>query len=58
MEDQQQHEERMTIRLPVGTIDRLRKQAAQHQRSINGETVWAILRYLESQEQTKQEQER
>jgi plasmid stability protein len=49
----QKPEERMTIRLPVGTIDRLKRQAAQHQRSINGETVWAILRYLDSQEQVE-----
>jgi len=39
MEGQEQHEERMTIRLPVGTIDRITQQAAQHHRSINRETV-------------------
>ncbi len=58
MSEQPKQDEKLLVRLPPGTIDRLRKQAAQHQRSINGETVWALLRYLESQERAEKEQER
>jgi plasmid stability protein len=50
MATDQKHEDKVTLRLPVGTIDRLRTQAKRHSRSINGEATWALLQYLEQQE--------
>ena len=40
----------MTIRLPQEVADELRRLAEDHDRSLNGEIVWALRHYIRSQE--------
>jgi hypothetical protein len=40
---------------PEDLLDRLRQLAAQHQRSLNGELVWALEQYAAQQESAQRE---
>jgi len=36
--------------LPIEMVNQLKEEAKKHQRSFNGELVWALQQYLEQQE--------
>ncbi len=47
-------ETRITIRFPAEVIVVLRQLAKQHDRSLNGEIVWALREYIVTQQETQQ----
>ena len=52
--DTQGKETRITIRFPAEVIVVLRQLAKQHDRSLNGEIVWALREYIVTQQETQQ----
>lgn len=55
MDKQQKTEDRYVIRLPLGTLARIKNVATRHKRSINQEMAWAIEEYLQEQEKAQGE---
>jgi predicted transcriptional regulator len=53
--DTEQHEIKLTIRLPVEIAEMMRRLAKVHDRSLNGEIVRALRAYGEQREQREQE---
>jgi predicted transcriptional regulator len=52
-----EHETRITIRLPDEVAEALRQLAHDHNRSLNGEIVWALRQFIAQQnDQTNQQQ--
>jgi len=47
MENAQKGERRISIRFPLDVLAALRSLAKQHERSFNGEVVWALREYVE-----------
>jgi hypothetical protein len=47
MEDTQKGERRISIRFPLDVLAVIRKLAKQHERSFNGEVIWALREYAE-----------
>ncbi len=45
-----------TVYLPADIDEQLRHSAQKHRRSFNSELVWAIQRYLESQEKEQNDE--
>jgi hypothetical protein len=43
----------INTRYPPDLLDELRKLAVAHERSLNGEIVWALRQYVEQQKKTK-----
>ena len=41
--------QKVTILIPVEIVEQLKQEAKEHQRSFNGELVWALQKYLEKQ---------
>jgi hypothetical protein len=48
--DAMENEVRITFRLPQEVADAMRRLAEDHDRSLNGEVVWALRQYIRSQE--------
>ncbi len=44
---------KVTVILPADVVVQIKEQARQHQRSFNGELVWALQQYLEQQRDKK-----
>ena len=44
-----ENKQKVTIFIPVEIVEQLRQEAKKHQRSFNGELVWALQEYLEKQ---------
>ncbi len=42
-------ETRISIRFPLDVLQALRESAKRHERSFNGEVIWALRYYLEAQ---------
>jgi hypothetical protein len=40
-------EQRISIRFPLDVLNMIRKLAKQHERSFNGEVIWALREYAE-----------
>jgi len=40
--------------LPIEMVNQLKEEAKKHQRSFNGELVWALQQYLEQQRRGEQ----
>ncbi len=40
---------KITVRIPVDVADRIRRLAEAHDRSLNGEIVWALRQYSKQQ---------
>lgn len=53
--DTQQHEIKLTIRIPVELADKMRRLAKAHDRSLNGEIVRALRAYDEQRQQAERE---
>jgi len=51
--EQQQQEVKMTLRLPASVAEALRHLAEEHERSLNGEIIWALKAYIQEQESKK-----
>jgi predicted transcriptional regulator len=51
MKEKQPTTNKTTVYIPPDVRERLKALAKQHQRSFNGELVWALQVYLERQEQ-------
>jgi hypothetical protein len=51
---------KVTFVYPIALLERLRHLAHEHQRSLNGEVVWALRQYVQSvaHEQLTEEQQR
>jgi len=45
MEDTQKGERRISIRFPLDILAVIRTLAKQHERSFNGEVIWALREY-------------
>ncbi|MFL5591387.1 MAG: Arc family DNA-binding protein [Ktedonobacteraceae bacterium] len=43
----------INTRYPPDLLDELRKLAGVHERSLNGEIIWALRQYVEQQKKTK-----
>jgi hypothetical protein len=53
-----EHETRITIRIPDAVAEALRQLAQDHNRSLNGEIVWALRQFIaQHTEQSKQHEE-
>jgi len=50
--DTKQPETKLTIRIPAGIAEMLRRLAKQHDRSLNGEIVRALREYAEKRHET------
>lgn len=44
--DTSEIEQKLTVRLSKKTLEQLRRLAVDHQRSLNGEIVWALQFYI------------
>ncbi len=44
-----ENKQKVTILIPVEIVEQLKQEAKRHQRSFNGELVWALQEYLERQ---------
>lgn len=49
-------EKRISIRFPMDVLDTLRQLARIHERSFNGEVIWALRDYAKRQTKADQEQ--
>ena len=47
MENTQKGERRISIRFPLDVLAAIRALAKQHERSFNGEVIWALREYAE-----------
>ena len=56
MENTQKGERRISIRFPLDVLDTIRRLAKQHERSFNGEVIWALREYAACHKQDQQEQ--
>jgi hypothetical protein len=45
MDEQPKSERRISIRFPLDVLNAIRKFAKQHERSFNGEVIWALREY-------------
>jgi hypothetical protein len=45
MDETPKGERRISIRFPLDVLDAIRKRAKQHERSFNGEVIWALREY-------------
>ncbi len=53
--DTEQHEIKLTIRIPAEIAEKMRRLAKAHDRSLNGEIVRALREYSEQREQAERE---
>jgi predicted transcriptional regulator len=51
------HETKLTIRLPTEIAELMRRLAARHDRSLNGEIVWALREYIAQRQEQQGKQE-
>lgn len=51
----EQHEVKITVRFPADVIEALRRLAHQHERSLNGEIVWAVRTYVLQHQQPEKD---
>ena len=47
MENTQKRERRISIRFPLDVLEVIRALAKHHERSFNGEVIWALREYAE-----------
>ncbi|HEV8193122.1 MAG TPA: Arc family DNA-binding protein [Ktedonobacterales bacterium] len=47
MEKQRKDEQRISIRFPLDVLNVIRTLAKKHERSFNGEVIWALREYAE-----------
>jgi hypothetical protein len=47
MENTQKGERRISIRFPLDVLNAIRALAKKHERSFNGEVIWALREYAE-----------
>jgi hypothetical protein len=47
MDKETKNEQRISIRFPLDALEAIRKLAKQHERSFNGEVIWALREYAE-----------
>jgi hypothetical protein len=48
MKDTSKRERHVSIRFPVEVLEVIRQLAKQHERSLNGEVIWALREYAET----------
>jgi hypothetical protein len=53
MEKQEKGEQRISIRFPLEVLAVIRALAKQHERSFNGEVIWALREYAERHRDTQ-----
>ena len=56
MTDTPKSERHVSIRFPLDVLEMIRKLAKKHERSLNGEVVWALRVYAERHQDEKGEQ--
>jgi hypothetical protein len=54
MEDTPKSERHVSIRFPLDVLDVIRKLAKKHERSLNGEVIWALREYAEKHKGAQQ----
>jgi len=52
---EKQKEKPTSVRIPADLLTAIRKLAKEHQRSINGEILWALRHYINLQQKDKEE---
>lgn len=55
---EQGKERRISIRFPLDVLAAIRRLAKQHERSFNGEVIWALRDYVQRQEQRQEQQQK
>jgi hypothetical protein len=56
-EREQESKQKITVLIPIDIVSQVKRLAKMHQRSFNGELIWALQRYVEQAEkQEKHEQ--
>jgi hypothetical protein len=53
MENTQKGERRISIRFPLDVLNAIRALAKRHERSFNGEVIWALREYTATHEGAK-----
>ncbi|HEU5349926.1 MAG TPA: Arc family DNA-binding protein [Ktedonobacterales bacterium] len=53
MEQTPKDEQRISIRFPLDVLTMIRKLAKKHERSFNGEVIWALREYAERHKDTR-----
>jgi hypothetical protein len=53
MQDTRKGETRISIRFPLHVLNAIRILAKQHERSFNGEVIWALREYAERHKNEK-----
>jgi hypothetical protein len=57
MENPPKGERRISIRFPLDVLAVIRTLAKRHERSFNGEVIWALREYAERQKDERQKDE-
>ena len=55
--DRAKGKQKISAILPIEMVAQLKEEAKKHQRSFNGELVWALQQYLEQQKKGEQKHE-
>jgi metal-responsive CopG/Arc/MetJ family transcriptional regulator len=55
---EQQSKQKITVMLPSPLVNRLKQAAKRHQRSFNGELIWAVQQYLEQIAKEEQDEQK
>jgi len=48
-----QPEQKLTTRYPLDVLQEMRQLAREHNRSFNGEVIWALREYIRQQKEAK-----
>ena len=57
-EHEKESKQKITVLVPLDVVSQIKRLAKKHQRSFNGELIWALQHYIEQAEkQEKHEQE-
>ncbi len=53
-EHEKESKQKITVMVPSQVVSQVKRLAQRHQRSFNGELIWALQRYIEQQEKHEQ----
>jgi len=57
MDTTPKREQSISIRFPLDVLETIRRLAKQHERSFNGEVIWALREYAQQYEQELREKD-
>jgi rRNA-processing protein FCF1 len=56
--DAQERKQKITVMVPSTIVNHLKQMAKRHQRSFNGELIWALQQYLEQADQREKHEQK